>query len=631
VSQELRVQAPPSKPLILFDGDCQFCRRWTARWKNSTGDAVDFLPFQNEEIGYRFPEIPRSELESAVHLILPDGQVFRGAHAVFQALAAGNAHRWMLFLYRKFPPFADLTEMIYYEVSAHRMFLSHLDGIYSGFGAAPSAYIGVRFLFLRGLALIYLIAFISLAVQIQGLIGSHGIVPAQVVMGAIQQELTHYHIGIGKFHAVPTFAWWSASDRALDWQCGLGIGCSIALLFGIAPAPMLFLLWALYLSLCSISGPFLDFQWDFLLLETGFLAIFFAPLQLFERPSRQRPPPALILWLLRWLLFRLMFESGCVKLLSGDLSWWNLTALKFHFETQPLPTWIGWYAHQLPARIQAISQFMTLAIELVVPAFIFCGRRFRLFAAWVLALFQVVILLTGNYTFFNWLTILLCVTLLDDGVVKIFRAPASVSVKSRPPALPWFVSICLAVMIGTVTFIQLLATMHEKQTLSPRVLAVYEWLEPFRSFNSYGLFRVMTRIRPEIIVEGSDDGVTWLPYQFKYKPGDLNHKPAFVAPYQPRLDWQMWFAALSDWRHNPWFLRFEIRLLENSPPVLGLLAHNPFPKAPPKYVRAMLYDYRFTDIATRRKTGDWWRRELIGPYVPAQSLEDFRQANIPGT
>ena len=265
----------------------------------------------------------------------------RGAHAVLQGLAAGKAHRWLFRLYWKFPHFADLAELFYEEVSAHRMFLSHLDGIYSGFAAAPSTYIGVRFLFLRGLALIYLIAFASLATQIQGLVGSHGIIPAQLMMDAVKHAFDQEHIGMARFHALPTFGWWGASDQGLNWQCGLGIGCSIALLFGIAPALRWFLLWALYLSLCSISSPFLDFQWDLLLLETGFLAIFFAPLQLFERPSRQKPPPALVLWLLRWLLFRLMFESGCVKLMSGDVSWWNLTALRVHFETQPLPTWIG--------------------------------------------------------------------------------------------------------------------------------------------------------------------------------------------------------------------------------------------------------------------------------------------------
>jgi predicted DCC family thiol-disulfide oxidoreductase YuxK/uncharacterized membrane protein YphA (DoxX/SURF4 family) len=620
---------------MIFDGDCQFCRRWIARWKNSTGDAVDYLPFQDEEISRRFPEIPRADLEEAVHLVLPDGAVFRGAEAVFHSLAEGGRHRWLLRLYNRSSAFADITETLYEEVAEHRTFLSHLDRIYTGSGPAPPAYIAVRFLFLRGLALIYLVAFASVAVQIQGLAGSRGIAPARLLISQAQAAFDQQHAGLERFHELPTFAWWSATDRAFNCQCLLGVACSVALLFGIAPAPMLFLLWALYLSLCSVTAPFLDFQWDNLLLETGFLAIFFAPLQWLERPSRQPPPPALIVWLLRWLMFRLMFESGCVKLMSGDLTWWNLTALRVHYETQPLPTLIGWYVHQFPSRVQAATQFLLLAVELAVPALIFCGRRFRLIAAALLALLQLVILLTGNYTFFNWLTLLLCVPLLDDNVIKIFRrpttrdgTPAPVPLRTRAPRWPWPVTTVLAVAVVTVTLMQLLAVMRDREAWPKPAFAVYRWLIPFRSFNNYGLFAVMTQTRPEIIIEGSDDGKNWLSYEFKYKPGDLKRPPAFVAPYQPRLDWQMWFAALSSPRNDPWFVSFELRLLQNSPPVLALLQRNPFPKAPPKYVRAMLYEYHFTTRAERRVTGDWWRRKILHPYLRPISLEDFSQAQI---
>ena len=624
---DLRVQSPPPKPLLVFDGDCGFCRRWIARWKRATGEAVDYQPFQDDAVTRQYPEIPRADFEHSVHLILPDGSVYRGADAVFRSLAAGGKHRWMAALYRKMPSFADLSELLYEEVALHRTFFSQLDRVYSGPGTEPPSYLGVRFLFLRGLALIYLIAFVSFWVQMPGLIGSHGIAPAQHFMAAVRAAIQQQHLGLERFHAVPTFAWWSASDGALQWQCGLGAACSAALLVGIAPAPMLFLLWALYLSLCVISSPFLNFQWDILLLETGFLAIFFAPWQWIERPSRQAHPPALVLWLFRWLLFRLMFESGCVKLMSGDISWWNLTALKVHFETQPLPTWIGWYAHQLPAAVQAASQFMMLIIELAVPALIFCGRRCRLLAAGVFALFQLIILLTGNYGFFNWLTILLCVPLLDDRAIlprKAAPPAAPAPPAAHPRRWPWWVTLPLAVMIVVVTLIQTLASARVNQTWPAPVLKLYVWLEPLRSFNNYGLFAVMTQTRPEIVVEGSDDGRNWQAYQFKYKPGDLARAPEFVAPYQPRLDWQMWFAALGDPGQRPWFFRFELRLLQNSPEVLTLLGRNPFPKAPPRYVRALLYEYHFTNLATRRATGRWWRRELKGLYAAPLSLEDFR-------
>jgi predicted DCC family thiol-disulfide oxidoreductase YuxK/uncharacterized membrane protein YphA (DoxX/SURF4 family) len=637
VANEIRVQAPPLKPLLVFDGDCQFCRRWIARWKDSTGDAVDYLPFQEEEIPVRFPEISRADLEEAVHLILPDGTVFRGAHAVFKSLAEGGRHRLLLSLYRKSAGFRDVTEMLYEEVALHRTFLSHLDGIYSGTGTVPPSYIGVRFIFLRGLALIYLIAFASLVPQIQGLAGSRGIMPAHELMTEAAEKAEQQHAGWQRYRVVPTIAWWNDSDSALNWQCGVGVACSVALLLGIAPAPMLFLLWALYLSLSSVTAPFLDFQWDNLLLETGFLAIFFAPLQWIERPSRQPPPPALILWLLRWLMFRLMFESGCVKLLSGDPTWWNLSALRVHYETQPLPTWIGWYAHQLPARAQAISQFLMFVVELVVPVFIFCGRRFRLIAAALLALLQIIIILTGNYAFFNLLVLLLCIRLLDDRILKIFRrpqtrdgAPAPVPLQTRAPRWPWPITLLLTALIVLVTTMQVLGTMRSSERWPAPVIAIYLLLEPFRTINNYGLFANMTQTRPEIIVEGSNDGEKWVPYEFKYKVGDLKRAPGFVAPYQPRLDWQMWFAALSTPRYNPWFVRFELRLLQNSAPVMKLLAKNPFPDAPPKYVRALLYEYHFTSRDERAVTGDWWRRSLLHEYLAPVSLEEFRRAGISG-
>jgi uncharacterized membrane protein YphA (DoxX/SURF4 family) len=398
----------------------------------------------------------------------------------------------------------------------------------------------------------------------------------------------------------------------------------------------LFLLWAIYLSLCSVSEPFLRFQWDALLLETGFLAIFFAPLQWRERPSRQARPSALMLWLLRWLLFRLMFESGCVKLMSGDAAWWNLTALRVHYETQPLPTWVGWYAHQFPPSVQSFCVLVMFGVELVVPAFIFAGRRLRLLAAAIFVAFQVLILLTGNYTFFNGLTILLCVPLLDDNALRMFRRKEVDALEPNPAARrslrwPWPVMLCLTILVVPLTLFPFLATAGVRQSWPAPIIWLYRWANPWQSFNGYGLFAVMTPRRPEIIVQGSDDGRNWKDYEFKYKPGEVGRAPGFVAPYQPRLDWQMWFAALDaprppPWRPPFWFLRFEYCLLQNSSAVLALLGPNPFPKAPPKYIRALYYEYHFTDRAPRRANGAWWRRELMGLYAPPLSLQDFHHA-----
>jgi predicted DCC family thiol-disulfide oxidoreductase YuxK/uncharacterized membrane protein YphA (DoxX/SURF4 family) len=628
VSPDLRVASPPSKPLLVYDGACHFCCRWVARWRNATGDAVTYIPFQDESVPAKFPEIPRADLEQAVHLILPDGSVYRGAEAVFRSLAAAGKERWLLALYKKFPGFEELSELAYEEVATHREFLSRLDRIYSGSGLTPLRYVRVRFVFLRGLAVIYLIAFTSLLWQIQGLAGSHGIAPAHSFIERLKSDAADHHIGLDRFRLVPTLAWWKAGDRALNWQCGAGVGLSLMLLFGIAPAPALFLLWCLYLSLTTVCGPFLNFQWDILLLETGFLAIFFAPLQWVERPSRQSMPSSLVLWLLRWLIFRLMLESGCVKLMSGDPAWWHLTALRVHYETQPLPTWIGWYAHQLPAAAQSVCVFLLFCVELAAPVLIFAGRRARLVAAGLFALLQTLILLTGNYTFFNWLAILLCVPLLDDRVLKalrwrrLFPPPVQRPFVGRCARWPRFILLPVAFVVTLVTLMGLLRTLRVYEKWPAPAIALYQWLQPLRSFNTYGLFAVMTPTRPEIIVEGSDDAKNWQPYEFKYKPGDLKKRPGFVAPYQPRLDWQMWFAALGGPRENAWFLNFTARLLENSPEVLALMGPNPFPKAPPRFIRAELYEYHFTDLATRRATGDWWRREYKGIYMPPVSLSE---------
>jgi hypothetical protein len=347
-----------------------------------------------------------------------------------------------------------------------------------------------------------------------------------------------------------------------------------------------------------------------------------APLQLLPSPSRETPPSRLVIFLLRWLLFRLMLESGCVKLLSGDAMWRNLTALSVHYETQPLPTWIGWYVHQLPLWIQKISCLLMFFIELVIPFFFFAPRRLRFYAAGATALLQVFILLTGNYTFFNYLTLALCLLLLDDFALgRIILGKISLRFTfhvSEFKRWGWLVahqvaSITLAVIILLITPLHL---MRSRPPLMKPVIGLNEWLGPFRSVNSYGLFAVVTPTRPEIVIEGSNDGVHWLAYEFKYKPTDLRRRPAFVAPHQPRLDWQMWFAALGTWRQNPWFVGLIVRLQKGSPEVLELLKTNPFPKAPPRLIRATLYEYHFTTFAERKQTGQWWRAVPVGEYLP---------------
>ena len=482
-------------------------------------------------------------------------------------------------------------------------------------GARRPDLVWVRYIFLRALALIYLAAFWSLHSQILGLAGSDGIVPAADFMSQVRGYADQQQWSLSRYLVELTLCWISATDGFLRGLCIGGILTSLLLLFGIASPLCLAILWLLYLSLTNVCGVFLQFQWDNLLLETGLLAIFLGPFNLFSRPAKERNPSPIIVWLMLWLLFRLMFQSGCVKLLSGDALWRNLTALSVHYETQPLPTWIGWYAHQLPIWARKGSCVLMFFIELVVPFLIFTPRRIRVWAFAPLAGMQLLIVLTGNYCFFNWLTIALCVFLLDD---QLLRRPTTTA-PPLPPRLQLARKIgfgILAAIIGLLTLIPFVSMFGFRPWPKPLV-AMYRAAAPFRSVNGYGLFAVMTPSRPEIFVEGSNDGQKWIAYTFKYKPNEPGERPRFVAPHQPRLDWQMWFTALGDYRGNPWFVNFCIRLLQGKPEVLALLEKNPFPNGPPKYIRAIVYDYRFTNLGSR----DWWRREFKGEYLPPISLK----------
>jgi hypothetical protein len=316
-----------------------------------------------------------------------------------------------------------------------------------------------------------------------------------------------------------------------------------------------------------------------------------------------------------------MWGSGVVKLRSGDETWRDLTALRYHFETQPLPTSLGWYAHQLPDSALRLATAVMFAIELCVPFFIFTTRRLRAVAAALFVLLMLVIALTGNYTFFNLLGVALALLLVDDAMW-----PSSWRRRLLGGAHPrrrWPLPLLLPAA-GLIALLSLVPALGLFRLGPAGLLLPYRVFAPYHLTGSYGLFAVMTRSRPEIVIEGSDDGVTWLPYEFRYKPGDLRRRPGLVAPHQPRLDWQMWFAALGDYRQNPWLVRLCARLIEGEPRVLALLAVNPFAAAPPRWVRAEVYDYHFTDFATRRATGAWWRRERIGEYLPAIGRREER-------
>jgi len=327
-----------------------------------------------------------------------------------------------------------------------------------------------------------------------------------------------------------------------------------------------------------------------------------------------------------------MFSSGAVKLLSGDEAWRGLTALRFHYETQPLPTRLAWYAHQLPGWFHSLSTVVMFGVELLAPLLIFGPRRLRLGGGAAIAALQVLIAATGNYGFFNLLTLALCVVLLDDQALP-WRWRGLVETAAPPRArLSWrgASSAALAGALFLLSGVVFSGTLGLRIPWPRPILRVLDVADSFRSINGYGLFAVMTTSRPEIVVEGSADGVTWVPYGFKWKPVDPHRAPGFVAPHQPRLDWQMWFAALGTCDRNPWFVQFLGRLLQGSPEVLGLLAGNPFPEKPPRQIRAVLYEYRFSDPATRREDGAWWQRRTLGLYCPVLSLKDEARASSTG-
>jgi len=603
------------KPLLVFDGDCGFCRSWIARWRQATGDRVDYAPYQ--QVASRFPEIPPERFAAAVQLIEPDGGRAQAAEAVFRSLACAPGRPWPLWLYRHFPGFAAASEWCYRLVARHRTLFTRITRWLWGEHVVPPGETLTCWLFLRLLGLVFLIAFVSLWTQIIGLVGGRGILPARDFLQTVSE-----HYGPIRYWLLPTLAWLGAGDGSLHVLCAAGALLSLLLMLGIAPVVSLAGSWFVYLSLANVCEDFLWFQWDSLLLETGFLALFIAPWRWWSRPRSDPPPARAALRLMRWLLFRLMLSSAAVKLMSGDPTWRHLTALDYHYETQCLPPWTAWYAHHLPSWFQKVSVVMMFAIEGIAPFFIVFPRRIRFAAAGAMVGLQGLILITGNYGFFNLLTLALLFLVVDDGALPRrwwLTIPSQGTERGRWPVVVVRAAVAVLFVLSLVPTFR--ALQWPTAWLGP-VPAIYRIVAPLRAVDSYGLFAVMTTRRPEIIVEGSADGVAWRPYEFRYKPGGVTRRPAFVTPHMPRLDWQMWFAALGDVRREPWFLSFCKRLLEGSPPVLDLLARNPFPEGPPHFVRATVYDYHFTDAATRRRTGAWWRREYRGPYCPVLTLVD---------
>ena len=555
----------------MYDADCGFCVYWARYWQKLTGDAVDYRPYQ--EVAAQYPEIPRTDFQRGVQYIRPDGSRASAAEASFLTLSHAGGKGFWLRLYKKLPGFAAVSELTYALIAAHRSAAYRVTLFLWGRDFGPPRYDLASFLFMRLFGLIYLSAFASFGVQALGLIGSHGILPVAELVNVIGGRA-----GVERFYVMPMLFWISSSDLAIQAVCWGGVGFSLLLAFNVLPRLCLFLLYVLYLSLLYGGQTFMSYQWDTFLLEAGFLGLLMSFAQV---PG---------VWLLRWLLFRFMFMSGVVKLSSGDPNWWNLSAMSYHFFTQPLPTPLAWYAAHLPPPVLRMATGGVFVVELLLPFLIFCPRRLRFFAAFGILSLQTCILITGNYNWFNLQTMLLCLLLFDDaalqkilphGLARVLSARA----RRRAPRKS------VSVVVGTWGLLLVFCSLVEMDVRfggSPPAVAgqIDQLIEPLRMVSSYGLFAVMTTQRQEIVIEGSSDGVEWREYAFRYKPGDVARRPPWNIPHQPRLDWQMWFAALDDPRRLGWFSRFLEKLLKNEPAVTALLEKNPFAQAPPQYIRA---------------------------------------------
>jgi len=483
--------------------------------------------------------------------------------------------------------------------------------------AGGNSYWLTRFIILRLLGFVYAIAFLVAAQQLVPLIGGHGLTPARYFLGEIHSQLGSRTAGMLQ---VPTLFWFGISDNGLSIFAWVGFGLSLVVLAGYANAIILTVLWAMYMSIVHIGQIWYGYGWETQLLETGFLSIFLCPL-LDARPFPKRAPPLLVIWLFRWLGFRIMIGAGLIKL-RGDPCWRDLTCLYYHYETQPIPSPISRYLHFAPHWFHQIETAWNHFIELVVPWFSFTPRTARHIAGVLLITFQIFLIISGNLSFLNYVTIIPFLACFDDTFFRrilpksLVRRAEEAAQQAKPCRVQNGVAIALSILVAYLSVAPVLNLVSNRQVMNSS-------FDPLDLVNTYGAFGSVGKERYEIIFEGTDDALIsgdtkWKEYEFTAKPGDPNRRPPFIAPYQPRIDWQIWFAAMASPADYPWTLHFVWKLLHNDRGTLSLLANDPFPTSPPRYIRARLYRYHFAPI------GDpaWWKRERIGEWLPALSTDD---------
>jgi predicted DCC family thiol-disulfide oxidoreductase YuxK len=619
-----------SKPVLYWDADCNFCRRWVERWQADSGNAVVYRTLQ--EAPPAVQSAAGGEPFQRIVLVRSDGTMSTGAHAALEAQARGSGEGRLLHrLYKFLPPFRYVADTAYAWIAAHRPVCSAMTNLFWGQDVLRPTYQISGYFFPRLIGLIFLFAFLSLWVQIDGLAGSRGILPVAAHLEAVQNHFSAADSPHDAWLQVPSLLWFGASDTMLHVWLGAGALASVLLVLGFLPAVSAFVSWLCYLSFAAAVPVFLNFQWDALLLEAGLLAVFYVPWRRYLAFGSSAPSRLgrLLVW---WLLFRLMFESGVVKLFGYDATgrnaWLDGTALDYHYFTQPIPVWTSWWFDSMPEWFHMLSLGGVFAIELIAPFLIIGPRRLRMTAFWAFTALMVLIMLSGHYGFFNLLTLVLCVSLVDDSSWPSWlrnrlrpsngnNERVSVAEKIHGKVLPIF-----AVLVVFLTAAQLLMVMR---LVSPA--AVGPLLGPFaplRSANSYGLFSVMTTERPEITIEASTDGRTWKPYRFRYKMDTDDNSLPFLLPHMPRLDWQMWFAALeyrASGQPPPWIMPLLGRLQEQSPDVLGLLSEENAAKSAPAYFRLRLDSLNFASPEERGNTGKFWQAEPLPAYTIEGSLQ----------
>jgi hypothetical protein len=462
------------------------------------------------------------------------------------------------------------------------------------------AYWYSRFVFERSLAALYLVGFLVAANQFVPLLGERGLLPVS--------RFTQYV----PFRASPSLFYLSPADTAFRVGAWIGVALAALTLIGwpqqrgaVVSAVVWAAMWLLYLSFVNVGQTFYGFGWETLLLESGFLAIFLG--------GWTTQPSMWLIWMYRWLLFRVMFGAGLIKI-RGDSCWRDLTCLNFYFETQPIPNRLSWYFHWLPEWVHKAGVAINHFVELIVPFGYFAPQPFASIAGFLTIGFQGVLIVSGNLSWLNWLTVVLCIPALDDRFLSWL--PISLPALQEPDIIHRGAIYVLAVVIAVLSVAPTLNMLSPRQVMNTS-------FEPLHIVNTYGAFGSITRTRYEIVIEGSDDSATWREYEFKGKPGDPARAGPQIAPYHLRLDWLMWFAAFSPRPQDEWFITFLQRILEGDAATLSLVKNNPFPDHPPGFLRARYYRYWFTTADERRQTGRWWNRELAGEYVRPITLSAF--------